>query len=81
MGGDIKRPKAPDESKDDRLARLAKEKATNPTVKKTRGATGFGGEGIIDTNHVMRLIEEKKLNLPNLLLNIDIEVILKHDIM
>jgi hypothetical protein len=28
----------------------------------------------------MRLIEEKKTNLPNLLLNVDIEVILKHDI-
>jgi hypothetical protein len=29
-------------------------------VKKTRGPNTFGGEGIVDTNHVIRLIEEKK---------------------
>ena len=34
---------------------------------------------MVDTNHVVRLIEEKKNLLPNLLLNIDLEVILKHD--
>ena len=34
----------------------------------------------MDTNHVVKLIEDKKINLPNLLLNVDLEVILKHDI-
>lgn len=68
------------ESKDDRLARLAKEKAANPQVKRARGTNNFGGEGVVDTNHVVRLIDEKKQNLPNLLLNVDLEIILKHDV-
>lgn len=72
--------KPPAESKDDRLARLAKEKSSGPQVKKPRGTNNFGGEGVVDTNHVVRLIDEKKQNLPNLLLNVDLEVVLKHDV-
>ena len=42
------------------MARLAKEKAATPQVKKARGTNNFGGEGVVDTAHVVRLIEEKK---------------------
>lgn len=48
--------------------------------KKSKGSAGFGGtDGGVDTNHVIRMIEEKKANLPNLLLPVDIELIITHD--
>jgi len=70
----------PEETKDERLARMAKEKAANPKPKMQRGANNFGGEGVVDTAHVQRLVDERKQCLPNLLLNVDLEVILKHDL-
>ena len=77
----VARAKQPaEESKDDRLARLAKEKAANPQPKKARGPNNFGGEGVVDVGHVQRLIDERKVCLPNLLLNVDLEIILKHDL-
>jgi len=59
---------------------LQKKKLQIHNPKKTRGAANFGGEGVVDTNHVIRLTDEKKQNLPNLLLNVDVEIILKHDV-
>ena len=71
--------KSKHETQEERLARVAKEKTSVPQVKKPRNPQNFGGEGVIDVDHVVGLIEEKKLCLPNLLLNVDLEVILKHD--
>lgn len=49
-------------------------------IKHTKGSAGFGGaDGGVDTNHVIKLIEEKKNNLPNLLLPVDIEIVITHD--
>lgn len=52
----------------------------NSMKKKSKGSAGFGGtDGGVDTNHVIRMIEEKKANLPNLLLPVDIEIVITHD--
>jgi hypothetical protein len=54
--------------------------ANNLLKKKSKGSAGFGGtDGGVDTNHVIRMIEEKKANLPNLLKPVDIEIIITHD--
>lgn len=51
-----------------------------PNKKKSKGSAGFGGtDGGVDTNHVIRMIEEKKANLPNLLLPVDIEIVINHE--
>lgn len=44
----------------------------------TKNSAGFAGEGGgLDTNHVIKLIEEKKQGLPNILLSVDITIVLK----
>ena len=46
--------------------------------KQSKNSAGFGGEGGgLDTNHVIKLIEEKKQGLPNILLSVDITIVLK----
>lgn len=46
--------------------------------KASRGSVGFAGEGGgLDTSHVIKLIEEKKQGLPNMLLPVDITIVLK----
>ena len=53
--------------------------APRTVVKKgSKGSVGFGGEGGgLDTQHVIKLIEEKKQGLPNMLLPVDITLVLK----
>jgi len=46
--------------------------------RRTKGSAGFAGEGGgLDTSHVVKLIEEKKQGLPNMLLPVDITIVLK----
>ena len=67
------------ETGEERNERLAKEREEKGIPKKgSKGSAGFAGEGGgLDTNHVIKLIEEKKQGLPNILLPVDITLVLK----
>jgi hypothetical protein len=44
----------------------------------SKNSAAFGGEGAgLDTSHVIKLIEEKKQGLPNMLLPVDITLVIK----
>lgn len=68
------------EEKKERLFKERVEQGLPTKAKKAQGSAGFGGaEGGVDTNHVLRMIEEKKSNLKNILLPVDIEITITHD--
>eukprot|EP00347_Sterkiella_histriomuscorum_P003806 403362870 len=73
------------ESMEEKKERLNKERIEQglppPKPKKPQGSAGFGGaEGGVDTNHVIRMIEQKKQNLKDILKPVDIEIVLTHEI-
>ena len=66
------------ETQDEKSARLAKERAELGKKMGSKNSAGFAGEGGgLDTNHVIKLIEEKKQGLPNILLSVDITIVIK----
>ena len=66
------------ETQEEKQERLAKERENRGKGGGSKNSAAFGGEGAgLDTSHVIKLIEEKKQGLPNMLLPVDITLVIK----
>ena len=71
------------ETQEERFSRMARERAMGLPVRKRLGNYGRGGgdgEQNADHDKVMRLIEEKRQDINEMLKVADIEIVLKHDL-
>lgn len=62
------------ETQEEKSERLAKERDTKKNAK--NGTLGGENSGL-DTSHVIKLIEEKKQGIPNMILPVDITLVVK----
>ena len=64
------------ETQEEKSERVAKERAEKPKAPPRSGG-GFNPEGALDTGHVVKLLEEKRQGMSNMMLPADIMVVVK----